>query len=180
MRKISGILVAAALLVPVGAIATPAGAAGGTTCKTVSGAGTLKPGFPNTTAKAKPVITTKNAKLGTCSGGGVTAGTLSATLKTGVAGNCASVLAKVNLKIVGTVAITWKPSGTSTVKVATLAPTPKPAPPTQLKLSGKVTAGKFVGSTMTSLITFTPGAGQCGTKPLTSATFKQAKPLTIK
>jgi len=109
----------------------------------------------------------------------VTTGTLAATLKFGIAGNCVGLAKQLNFNITGPLTITWKPSGTSTIKAAKLNPGPK-GKITQVLLSGTVSSGKFVGSKFSSLITFTLSGGQCGTKPLTSVTFKAVTPLLIK
>jgi hypothetical protein len=179
MRRSLGVLFAVASLLPMIAVgASPAGAATGTKCSAVSGLSTLKPGLPNTAATAKPTISVKGAKVGGCVGGGVTSGTLGATLKFGIAGNCVGLAKQLVFKITGPITIAWKPSGISTIKAATLTPGPK-GKITQVKLSGTVSSGTFVGEKFSSLITFTLSGGQCGTKPLTSVSFKQVTPMTI-
>lgn len=180
MRKSFGVLLATASLLSMVMVGvTPAGAAAGTTCKTATGVGTLKPGLPNTKATAKPAVTVTGAKVSGCTGGGVTSGTLGAALKFGVADNCAGLAKQATANITGSVTIAWKPSGTSTIKAAKLGSGPK-GKVTQLVLSGTVSSGTFVGSKLSAAVTFTLSGGQCGSKPLTSAPFKLASPLTIK
>jgi hypothetical protein len=176
MRKFAGLLVAAALIVPAGIIAAaPAGAVAGASCKTLTGTATLKPGLSNTAAKNKPVITIKNAKLGGCTGG-VTSGLLSATLKFGTANNCAGLAQGKSSNISGTSKVVWNNNTTSTLALKLVGVTGKP---TQLKITGTVTVGKFKGSNASGTTEFKLPPGQCGTKPLTSPTFKQVTKIVI-
>jgi hypothetical protein len=176
MRKVAGFLTAAAMVLPVGLIAAPAGAATGATCTTVSGTAIVKPGLPSTTATVKPVISAKNVKLGGCTGG-VTSGLLSGTLKGSVAQNCAGLAKQGNFGLKGTGTIVWNTKATSTITWA-LTPGPK-GKFTTVNLPGTVTAGLFKGSKMSGQVTFTLSGGQCGTKPLTSVGFKQATKFVI-
>ncbi len=177
MRKFAGAFVAAALLLPAGLIATPAGAAPvkGTTCTKLAGTATLKPGLSNTTAKNKPTITIKNAKLTGCNNG-VKTGTLSATLKYGLAQNCIGQAQGKSSGIKGTAKIVWNDKSTSTLSLKLVGVTGKP---TQTTIPGTVTAGKFKGSKSTGTIEYKLGAGQCGAKPFTSATFTSKTKIVI-
>ena len=120
MRKFAGVLLAAALMLPVSLMAAPAGAAAATpTCKSVIGQASFSPALPALKSKAtsKPTITIKGAKLTGCTGGGVTGGTVGATLKFGIANNCTTLLAGASTKTTGTVTIAWNTKKTSTAKV---------------------------------------------------------------
>jgi hypothetical protein len=176
MRKFAGVLLAAALVLPVGLIASPAGAVAGATCKTFSGTATVKPGLPATTAKVKPVITTKNAKLAGCTGG-VASGLFSGSLKGSVLQNCAGLAKQTNFGLKGTATVVWNTKATSTISWS-LTPGPK-GKITTVNLPGTVTAGLFKGSKMSGQVIFTFPKGQCGTTPLTSTTVKQVTNFVI-
>ena len=176
MRKFAGVLVAAALVVPAALLAVPAGAAvKGSTCTSLTGLATLKPGLSNTTAKNKPTATIKNAKLAGCNNG-VKSGLLSATLKWGTANNCVGLAQGKSSNITGTGKVVWNDNSTSTLKLKLVGVTGKP---TQLTIPGTVTLGKFKGSTISGKVEFKIPSGQCGTKPLTSPTFKNLGKVVI-
>jgi hypothetical protein len=178
MRKFAGVCLAAAMLLPVGLIATaPAGAAAvkGATCTKLTGTATLKPGLSNTTTKNKPAITIKNAKLSGCTGG-VKTGTLSANLKYGIAQNCVGQVQGTSSGITGTAKVTWNDKSTSTLTLKLVGVTKKP---TETTIPGKVTVGNFKGSVSSGTINYTLGKGQCGAKPFTSATFKNVTKIVI-
>jgi hypothetical protein len=177
MRKFAGVCLAVAMLLPVGLIASaPAGAAvKGATCTKLTGTATLKPGLSNTTAKNKPAITIKNAKLTGCTGG-VTSGTLSASLKYTIAQNCIGQIKGTSSGITGTAKIVWNDKSTSTLSLKLVGVTKKP---TQTTIPGTVTAGAFKGSKSSGTINYTLGTGQCASKPFTSATFKNVTKIVI-
>ena len=73
MKSIARIAMAMALLVPMAVVtAGPAGAAGGTTCKSPSGKITVTPGLLPTIKKVQTI--SFNLPLAGCKGGGVTGG----------------------------------------------------------------------------------------------------------
>jgi hypothetical protein len=177
-HKAVAVWIATALLLTTGAVTSaPAGAAAGTTCANVFGTATFKPGLPKRgdQAKVKPTITIK-AHAGSCKGGGVAFGDMVATLKAAVAGNCVSFGNEVGMKLAGTTKIVWNTKAVSTIAAAKLVPEPRPAF-VQWRLTGKITAGKFSGATLSSSLWFS--GGSCGTAPLTSAKVRRAKYLTI-
>ena len=176
MRKVGVVLLAAAFVLPVSLMASPAGAVTGASCKTFTGTATVKPGLPATTAKVKPVISTKNAKLAGCTGG-VTSGLLTGTLKGSVLQNCTGLAQQTNFGLKGTATVVWNNKKTSTISWS-LTPGPK-GKITTVNLPGTVTAGLFKGSKMSGQVMFTFPKGQCGTLPLTSATVKQATKIVI-
>jgi hypothetical protein len=182
MRKVSGVLLTAAMVLSVGMVAAlPGGAAVAAkpTCKTLSGTATFAPALPKigSPTKTKPVVTSKGGKLGGCTGGGVTGGTLGSKLTFGIASNCSSLLAGGTTNTKGTVNIVWNNKKTSTAAV-TLKGVPKKA--TTTTIAGTITAGLFKASKVSVVIVFTPLKGGCTSGPLTSVTFKQVTPLTIK
>ena len=146
--KVTGaLLLTGAMALPVGLFASPAGAVGGTACKTASGTAIFKPPLAKgSTTPNKPTVTITGAKVGGCVGGGVTAGTLSATLKFHVARNCVALLQSKSGSVYGPLKIVWaNAKGTSTIGKATLAGvTGQPA--TTQRVSGAITLGKFKGS----------------------------------
>jgi hypothetical protein len=178
MRKFAGVLLAAAMVLPAAMIASPAGAAGGTTCKVASGSATFTPALPKpgATTKVKPTLKV-TGKLSGCTGGGVTGGTIAATLKQAVAGNCSSLLAGATANIAGTETITWNTGKTSTVALKLTGVTGKV---TQTVATGPVSKGLFVGSKQGGTLVYTPLAGGCTTAALAKVTFKQQTAFTIK
>jgi hypothetical protein len=183
MRKALGFFFAAALLVPVGVIATsPAGAAAKLpTCKTLMGVQTFKPGLPKLGDPKKVTSTTKStAKITGCTGGGVTGGTTVSKPGT-YKGNCTTLLsAKKGTVTKGSSTITWSNHKTSTVTTTlTSLSAPGSASP-QLKLESKFTVGQFKGTTSTTTIKATAPAGSCTQKALTQFNFVNTKPFTNK
>ena len=175
MKAFVRFALATALLVPVGiAAAGPAGAAGGTTCKTLTGSATVTPGL-GTTAKNQTILAT--SAIGGCVGGGVTKGTSKAT-NTTKNGNCTG-LAKAGTKSTITQVITWNTGATSTLSGTTVTG-PKVG---QATIAMKVTKGLFVGLKASQVIAFAPakGGGSCtDASPLKKLTIKVVTPLVIK
>ena len=96
MRKVSGLFIAFALLLPIGiTTAAPVGSAVNTVvpkCKLFSGTQTYTPGLPPVSSKTlvKPVDATNGSFTG-CTGGGITKGTVSASAKATTATNCSTL-----------------------------------------------------------------------------------------
>ncbi len=179
MRKVAGVLLAAAMVLPAGMIATQAGAAAAKpTCKSVSGTATFSPVLPKigSTATVKSAITIKGAKLTGCTGGGVTGGTVGAALKFGVASNCSSVAKGATAKITGTVTIVWNTKASSTAKVTLTGVTGNP---TKQTIAGSISTGLFKGSKLSVLTQYTLGTS-CTKTGLASVPFKSVGALTIK
>ena len=77
MRKVSGVLLAGAMVLSVGMVASPGGAAAAKpTCKTLSGTATFAPPLPKigATTTTKPTVSIKGADLTGCTGGGAPPG----------------------------------------------------------------------------------------------------------
>lgn len=181
MRKVAGLLFASALMLPVGLVASHAGAAAATpTCKTLAGTATFTPAVPKigSTSKVKTTVGIKAAKLGGCAGGGVTGGTVNATLKFGIAGNCASLLKGETTKTAGVVTIIWNTKASSTVAKATLVGVT--GHPTQSTVSGPISAGLFKGKKVSVVTNYVIPKGGCTTADLAKVTFTALKPLTVK
>ena len=179
--KFAGVLLASAMLLSVGLVASPAGAVAGTVCKTASGTATFSPALPavSSTVKNKPTVTIKNGKIGGCVGGGITGGTLTATLKFGLASNCKSLLAGGATNTKGTEKITWNTKATSTVTLSLVGVAKKP---TNINATGPVTLGLFKGEKQAGTLAFTLPTGACTSKPLSTVTFKvlPTSKITIK
>jgi len=174
VRKLA-VLALVAMALSIGFAASPAGAAAGASCKTLSGSAQLSPGLPiSKTIKVKPTYTIKGAKLTGCTGG-VTSGVLSATLKQAIAGNCTTLLAGATANISGTATVVWNNKTTSTFTVKLVGQKNV----SQFKIPGKVTKGAFLNSVTSGTVGFVPAAGSCSKKPLTAATFKSTTKIVI-
>ena len=180
MRKGWGLLVALALLVPVGmTAAAPAGAAGGG-CTKISGFVGFSPGLPIIGSKATvtPTITLSNVISG-CTGSGVKSATSTVKAKSTVGLNCAnaaSVLAKASI---GKTIEVWNTKATSTV-TGTLGPVKGHTD--ELKLTSKVTAGLFKGTTTIATLKLAAllPAGACAKQPLAKLTFASTGKIITK
>jgi hypothetical protein len=183
MRKVGGVLLAVAMVLPLGLIASPAGAAGGTSCATASGKATFKPPLPPLTSKTTVLGTfTAVGTLGKCVGGGVTSAHSTLTSVKGKTGsNCKSIATPAKAgthTATGNGKITWNTGATSTVTWV-LDPIKGKSAINQ-KLTAKVTVGLFKGMTQTISTVYAIPAGACGSKPLSFVTYKQTSPAVIK
>jgi transcription initiation factor TFIID subunit TAF12 len=178
MRKVAGAAFAAALALTLGPIATPAGADGGTTCKSLTGSASFSPALPklSSNTKVKPTITIKGAKVGGCKGGNVTTGTLAANLKFGVASNCTTLSQGANTNTKGSATIVWntKQSSTSAVSLKVVS-----GNPTAQTWSGSVAAGLFKGSKFTVTTMLVVPSGVCTATGLSKVPFKAVTVLKI-
>ena len=176
MRKHLGVALAVALALSAGAFGmTTAGAAGGTTCTTSAGTAKFTPPLPILSSAVK--VNSKLSATGTvgkCTGGGVTSGhTVFTQTVAGTPGNC-TTLTKPDPKSKGTIGkivITWNTGKTSTATAFTVKQTKTITTSTT---TGKITAGLFVGSTITGSVTYKVPAGGCSTKPLATVTYTAA------
>jgi len=169
MRKVAGVLVVAAMLLPLGLTAAPAGAASGTSCAVQTGTASIKPGI---TPKATNVTITVKETLSKCVGGGVTGGTETASILSKAA-TCAG-LGKNGTKtgpIVGT--ITWNTKKTSAVSINTVSDGLKAT------ATGTVKSGLFAGQKISTTIQYSLSKGNCVVTPLTALTIKGLKPFVI-
>ena len=173
MKSVIRFTMAIALLAPIAVLsAGPAGAAGGTTCKTLTGTATVKPGL-GATAKDQTIVAT--SAIGGCTGGGVTKGTGKATNLT-KAGNCTG-LAKNGTKSAITEVITWNTGKTSTLAGSTVTG-PKTG---QATITLKVTKGVFVGLHGSQIIAFKIAKGGCtDASPVTALKISIVTPFVIK
>jgi hypothetical protein len=160
--------------------AGPAAAVVRTSCTAVNGNGSFKPRLPKVGVKTKVKSTFRvpGAAVGDCSGS-VSHGTLSMTLKAAIAGNCATLQKYTDMRFSGTAKITWNTKATSRIAAAKMTPVPRSGT-IRMKVTGKVTAGKFAGATLTSEINITGrDTSGCRKDGLSKVTIRRAHPLTI-
>jgi hypothetical protein len=185
MRRIAGILCAAAVSLPVPFLAEPADAAvrGGVSCApSLEGTEVWSPPLPKrrSALKAKPTITITNAKFTGCTsrGGAIKRGTLNAKIKWLDAGNCDTLSTYTPgvpfPRIKGSVTIAWNTGKTSTAAVTIARNKPYVQP-----VQGRITDGKFAGSKLSVWLLIKPPKGACDTKPLTTVPFAALTKLTI-
>jgi len=180
MRTVRAILLVVALMVPFGLVASPAGAASGTTCKTASGTATFTPALPKigSTKKVTPTVKITGGKFAGCTGGGVTSAALVATIKFTIPNNCTTLLKNASTGAKGPETLTWNNHKTSTVTL-TLGGPPKGKPATYTTATGPVTAGLFKGLHQSGTLVYSIGGG-CTKTDLSKVTFKQVTAQTIK
>ena len=171
MKPFVRLTVALAMLIPVGALsAGPAGAAGGTTCKSPSGTLTFSPGVSSV---AKVQTININLPISGCVGGGVKSGVFKGSLKTAAVAIKDLGKLSTNLKLTST--ITWNTKKTSTLTASSKTTTGKVITST---VTGKISKGLFVGLNFKDVQTVTFG-------PIINNTIKTLKitgkgSLTIK
>jgi len=180
MKKISGLVLAIALVASIGILsAAPGGSATpGTTCAAPSGKLSISPGLSTT-----PAIQTINISLPVtgCKGGGVTGGVSKGTTKGTTKQTCATYFSGAAKSGTKTVAIiTWNTKATSTLTLLSKSVPGKSA--LTASLSGKVTNGLFLGKTVstTVVVSFPTGLGCKPTAPVKVIAIKGTKPLVIK
>jgi hypothetical protein len=145
-------------------------------CAHLTGTATLTPGLSTTptnqTATAHGNNTTCTP-VATTGGSGVTNAKLTISQ-----GSCAK-LAAGNQKFSGTASTKWKNAKTSSYTLTFTTGTGSTA--TVATITGKVSAGLFVGKAITGAIKFTPKAGEnCSAgHPIKDLTFTNTKPFVI-
>jgi len=177
MRKTSGVLLAVAMLLPLGIWgAAPAGAAAGTVCSTTAGTVTWTPPLP---VKA-PGVKTKISATGTfgkCTGAVASAHTTLVTPLGKTASSCASTLKySTGAETTGTLTVTWNKGAKSVIPVSIFKVKGKP---TQALVTGKVKTGQFAGLTSKGTVSYTPKVGNCVTTALKTASYVQVGALKI-
>jgi hypothetical protein len=178
MRKFLGLFVAAGLLVSAAAVVSaPAGAAGGTSCKTGKGTATFTPPLPpiGKTAKVKDVLKSKGTVAG-CSGA-VKSATITGVSPKSTGSNCTTLgTSKTATKV--TLTVKWNKGAASTVAGQLKVITGKPA--TNQAFTGKISAGQFKGLSVSGKILYKIPTGQCTAKPLSNVTYADQGAFTIK
>jgi hypothetical protein len=178
MRKFVGLFAAAALLVPAAMIISqPAGAAGGTVCKSGKGSATFTPPLPKLgdPKKVKDVLKSKGTLAG-CSGK-VKSATVSGVSPKSTGSNCTTIAtSKTATKV--TLTVKWNAGPASTVAGSLKVIAGKPA--TNQAFTGKISAGQFKGLSVSGKIVYTIPSGQCTKKPLSNVTYVDQGSFTIK
>jgi hypothetical protein len=178
MRKIGGVLLAAAVALPLFVMVAPGGAAGaGQTCSKLTGTVKFKPPLPKD--KTKKVITTftvTGGKLTGCTGPGGASGTVSLTAKTTKPGNCSTLATGSTTN--GTETIKWAKGPASVITVKLVSPKAS----VNATVSGTVKSGQFQGKKTTASAGYTIPPGSCVTKDLSSAgiSLKKGTKFVIK
>jgi hypothetical protein len=151
MRRSLGLLAAFAMLLSLGALmASPAAAAGGTTCRSITADAEFSPPLPIFSKQVKIASTVTFAgTVGSCSGGTVKSGTFTGTYRI-KAGNCTTLLAYTATPIAMNITTTWNTNKTSTAAIQLHA---IKADPSKRTLTGAVTAGLFKGSRTSATFT---------------------------
>ena len=156
MRKFGGVLLAVAMVLPIGVItAGPAGAATGLTCTKLGGTVTWSPPVPKTGAGHSNI--TLKAPLSACTGTAkIVSGVITLpVIKTAPPRNCTTLATKPPTLTQTGGSIMWATTKTkSTLGKITLAPVPKTL--ATYKATAKVTKGPFLNKTLTMTSTFTP------------------------
>jgi hypothetical protein len=185
-KKVAGVLFAAAMVLPIGLVVSPAAAGPvqlGTTCKTVKGTGKFTPALPPLSSKTKVQARFDDRLTVTgCTGGGVTGGVGPVAIRTyGKTGaNCATftTASTTTPLMTGTQTITWNIKKTSTVSVTMRKAAPpkgKIPPEWRVTVTGKVTAGLFAGRTMSENLDLLLPKGGCTGDPLASSNINSSR-----
>jgi hypothetical protein len=151
--KLIGVLIAAALALPVGLMAAPAGAAGGLTCTKLTGTVTWTPAVPAAPASAASAIKLA-ASLKSCTGTkGITSGAINLPqIKKVPKRNCTTLASNPPKLTQSGGSITWSNKSKSTLGLLTLTP----AGTASYKATGAITNGQFKGKHLTVTGTFIP------------------------
>ncbi len=163
MRKSFGVLLAvASLAVPTLVMASPGGAAAATpTCNAAKGTFKFTPALP---ASGGVIDSLSSAgTVASCSGGGVTSGTtvFTQTTKSTTPSSCATLAKPTGKPTIGKFVVTWNNKKTSTAVGFKVTQSTKTI--TNATTTGKITAGLFVGKSITGSVTFSlkSAGGKC-------------------
>jgi hypothetical protein len=164
-RRVVGVLVATAMVLPFGGMAAaPTGAAGGTKCNKITGTAQFTPSlFVLSRKKKRAATVTSTGTFSRCTGGGVSSGTFTASYKI-ASGNCTTLLTYNPTPITVKIITTWNSNQTSTATIKIHAIKTEPQKHT---VTGVITAGLFKGSHATATFTFAfVTKGACLNTPL--------------
>jgi hypothetical protein len=181
MRKSLGVVLAVATLLSTVVLVgvAPAGAAGGTTCKTNTGTATFTPPLPPVGSKATVNSTiSSSGKLSGCVGGGVTGGTYKLSYKDTISHNCTQLLAYTTKTTTATINTTWSNGKTSVGTITLIA---IKGNPTKSNVTGVTKTGLFAGLHLTTSFSFAPvPATGCTKTALAKVAVTGASPVVIK
>jgi len=174
MKKLAILTMAFALMAPLAFSAGPAGAATLVTCAKPSGSVGFTPGLG---ATPKLQTTTFTLPIKGCKGGGVTSGSSKGSAKGTTKSSCGTFATAG--KQITKVTITWNTKKTSTATLTTLVSISGKTGITAT-VSGKISAGLFVGKTLKTKVKVTIPSGSCtDAKPLKKATLTGLAAVTI-
>ena len=174
MRKVAGVLLAAAMVAPMSLMASPAQAATGLTCAKLTGNVTWTPALPKlgnkTLVKAK--IVAKGSFSGCKGTPGITSGAFTFTeLPSAKGTNCNAFTVKNAAPTFASVVVKWNNGKTSTAAKTTVKVLGLQGTSGIVQTIGKTTSGTvFKGETSTATTIFKPSGGGCVTAALTKAT----------
>jgi len=180
MRRSFGAVLAVATLLSTALLVgvPPAGAAGGTTCKTNTGTATFTPPLPPLSSKTTVNSTVSSSgKVSNCVGGGVTSGTYKVSYKV-TADNCTKLITYTTKTTTASITTTWSNGKTS---VGTITLIPIKGSPTKDNVTGVTKTGLFAGLHLTTSYAFkaVPATG-CTSTPLAKVSVTGASPVVIK
>ena len=167
MRQRTVALLVATVALYIGLAPIPAGAASGTTCSSVSGAGTWTPPVPpiGSSNRVAPTFV-GTLHVSGCTGGGVSSANVHISVKFGGLLYCFTLIGQVPLAT-GTAKWTWNTGASSTVAVS--ADVPAPA---TFAFGGLTTSGLFTGSQSLGTVRFILPQGGCISSPLSSTSIQ--------
>jgi len=167
-RAVDSFLIAAALVLPVGLAASPAGTAATASCATESGTTSFSPALPKI-GDPTTVLSTSTGTIGGCVGlGAITGGTVVVTGAYSSPANCATFAAGGQGPTVGGFTVTWNTGQTST---GTQTTDVVPGHPNEATIIATTTGGLGQGTTGRATVVTADPAGACISAPLSSATF---------
>ncbi len=179
MRRSFGVVLAVATLLSTALVGVaPAGAAGGTTCKTNVGTATFTPPLPDLKSKATVNSTVSSSgKLSGCVGGGVTGATYKVSYKV-TADNCTKLITYTTKTTTANITTTWSNGKTSTGTITLIG---IKGSPTKDNVTGVTKTGQFAGLHLKTSYSFkaVPATG-CASTPLAKVSVTGASPVVIK
>jgi hypothetical protein len=180
MRKSFGAVLAVATLLSTAMLVgvPPAGAAGGTTCKTNTGTATFSPALPPVSSSATVNSTvTSSGKLSNCVGGGVTSATYKVSYKLTTSHNCKQLLTYTTKTTTATITTTWSNHKTSTGTITLIG---IKGNPTKDNVTGVTKSGQFAGLHLKTSYSFkaVPSTG-CASTALAKVAVTGASPVVI-
>jgi hypothetical protein len=174
MKKLGVFTMAIALMAPLVFVSGTAGAATLVTCAKPSGSVTFVPGLG---ATPKIQTTTFTLPVTGCKGGGVTSGSSKGSAKGTTPSSCGTFATA--SKTVTKVTITWNTKKTSTATLTTIVSISGKTGITAT-VSGRISAGLFVGKTLKTKVGITIPKNVCtDAAPLKKATLTGLAPVTI-
>ena len=176
MRRLTAVVIAATIIVPLGSFASPAGAVSGTNCNVFGGRITFAPRLPPFGNHARVISTITGTKLilEGCKGATATWGRVSFAVKTTTKLNC-TTLGPAGFTAKGNATIKWSKGASSTITLTLTTPRLT----NNANINAKITAGQFAGLTWTGTTQYGLDNGSCTTAPLGLASIQLAKGMKL-